>query len=198
MSSPAATSSTIWAEMLKDLAHKEVRRINRSSEDSQLRRIIQRQASNRKSFISTPKKPLISWTAKDDADFDRWIHAEPPRPVPFELASGLEQWTPGDPIILTTGDRKHFGWIRPKGGNIRSRWLGFNVETHRINLDEICLRDPRRAWAHPYLMQVGVALLLGERDPHYAWLLPEPSTVESPKWVELWRLLFEAKQELWW
>ena len=107
-------------------------------------------------------------------------------------------WTAGDPVILTTGDRKHFGWIRPKGGSIRSRWLAFNPETHQIDMNEVMLRDPRAAWGHPYLLQLGVAMLLSERDPHYAWLLPEPHTIESPKWRDLWQLFFDSKQELWW
>ena len=121
-----------------------------------------------------------------------------PEPVPFELASGLQQWRAGDPVTLTTDGKEHLGWIRPKSGCVRPRWLGFNVETHRINLDEVMLRDPRKAWAHSWLLQLGVALLLGEKDPAHAWLLPEPSSIDAPKYRELWQVLFEAKQELWW
>ena len=196
MHSPDRKSSTIWGELLREVAQKEVRRITRSSTESQLQKIINRQLNEQKPVFSTPDRPLISWDSRNQAAFEAWMAAAPPAPVRWEEASGCRQWTAGDPIVLTTEGKTHLGWIKIRGCHVGPRWCGFDPETKRLDLDEVALRDPREAWSHSWLLQLANALLLADRhEPGYGWLRPNIDS-DDPWDLEAGRLLCEAHQEL--
>lgn len=105
-------------------------------------------------------------------------------------------YTPGDPIVLTTEGEEHRGWIKPRGASITKRWLGFDVETFRINLDEIALRDPRKHWGHFWMLQLGAALLSAEAgEDSYRWLLPNLDGTTAYD-LEMSQVLLDAMQDL--
>ena len=111
-------------------------------------------------------------------------------------ADGREMYTPGDPIVLTTEGEEHLGWIKPRGASITKRWLGFDVESFRIDLDEITLRDPRKHWGHSWMLQLGGALLNAEAgDDSYRWLMPNLNGASAYD-LEIGQVLFEALQDL--
>ena len=196
MHSPAVKGSGLYLDLLRQAAQKEIRRINRSSDELQLKRVIQRAAANQETFFSTAQKPLIEWTSANDRDFDRWLHAPVPNPVRWEEASCHKMWTPGDPIVLNTDGRDHVGWIKIDGWSVTPYWLGFDPDTLRIDLEHVTLRDPRKHWAHAWLLQCANALVTGDSgNGCYRWMVPELSTTD-PQELELLQVLFEARMDL--
>jgi hypothetical protein len=111
--------------------------------------------------------------------------------VAFEELDAHVKWPPGQPVLLTTGGHQHRMFVRLASAWFSPRWLkpGPGWLAH---LCELSTRDPRRLWAHPWVLELALALLAAPGDDRLAWL-QDLSDESEPDLVDL---LFEAQQEL--
>ena len=194
MSSRAAKNSTIWGELLREAAKQEVRRIERSSTDTAIRKALSR--VEQKVYRSTPEQPLIPWQPSDEQAFWQWQRKPAPPIIRWEEVTGYQQWEPGQEFLLLTEGELHSMWVGIQHWSVGPRWLGFNPSDGRIDVDQLVTRDPREVWRDAWLLQLGNALVMADRgDPAYSWLRPGLE-LQDPKNAGLIQVLMNALSEL--
>jgi hypothetical protein len=112
--------------------------------------------------------------------------------VAWEVLDPCRQWTAGQPVLLRTGGREHFAYVRLIGFAFSPRWLAGSIPEGRVSPAELTLRDPRSVWADAYELQLAQALLSAEADARCAWMR-DVDEVQEP---ELFDLLLLAREEL--
>ena len=194
MSSRAAKNSIIWGELLREAAKQEVRRIERSSTDTAIRRALSR--VEQKTYRSTAEQPLIEWQPADEAAFKAWLHKEAPPIRRWEEATGFQQWEPGQEFLLISDGEMHSMWVGIEGWSVRPRWLGFEPGSGRLRVEQLVTRDPRTVWCDSWKLQLGNALKAADRgDAAYAWLRPGLE-LDDPENAGLIQVLMDALGEL--
>lgn len=166
-------------------------RLASSSRDFSLRKALERRQEAAAGPVSTIDHPLPWWLPSTSAEHAAWLNAPPPDPVPYEQLDAHVKWPPGQPVLLTTGGHRHRMFVRLTSAWFAPRWLkpGPGWLAH---LCELSTRDPRRLWAHPWVLELALALLAVPGDDRLAWLR-DLSDESEPDLVDL---LFEAQQEL--
>ena len=120
---------------MREVAKQEVRRIERSSTDSAIRRALSR--VDQKTFRSTAEQPLIEWTAEDEAAFWAW-HRKPAPPIRrWEEVTGFEMWEVGQEFLLLTEGELHSMWVGIEGWSVRPRWLGFTPGSGKLWAEQL-------------------------------------------------------------
>lgn len=143
------------------------------------------------SWTPDPGQPLLWWSRQNAAEHSEWLSLDL-QPIAWERCRWIEQHWAGQPVILRTAGRQHLAYVRLSSCRFR-RWLTPG-EGGLIDPCELTMSDPRQGpWQHPYLLQLGLALLDAERSPQgqHAWLAG--SWEETP---DLAALLEEARSAL--
>lgn len=137
--------------------------------------------------------PLPWWLPTTSAEHRAWLAAPVPAALPYEEMSAHQPWAPGTPVLLRTDGVEHLLYVKLESPFFGPRWLGATVTgPRRICPSELSTRDPRQAWAHPWVLQLALALLAAPGDDRLAWLLDIDEETEP----DLAGLLLEAQQEL--
>ncbi|WP_413440124.1 hypothetical protein [Synechococcus sp. MIT S1220] len=179
---------------MREAAKQEIRRIERSSTDTAIRRALSR--VDLKTYRSTEEQPLIEWRPSDEAEFWAWHRKPAPPTRRWDEATGFEMWEPGQEFLLLTEGELLSMFVPINGCSVRPRWLGFTPGSGRLRLDQLTTRNPREVWHDPWLLQLANALVKADRgDPAYAWLKPglDPA---KPKNLGLIGVLCDALSEL--
>ena len=182
------------ASLLKEVATQELIRLQRSSQDSAIRKALNR--SDQPRYRSTAEQPLIEWTASDEAEFHAWLHREAPPIRRWEEATGFQQWQVGQEFLLISDGELHSMFVPIEGWSVRPRWLGFTPGSGRLRVEQLVTRDPREVWHDAWLLQLGNALVMADRGAQgYAWL-KEGLDPSKPENLELLGVLCDALAEL--
>lgn len=144
--------------------------------------------------MSTPENPLPWWLPTTSAEHRAWLEERVLDSVPYEAMGAYEPWAPGTPVLLRTGDRQHFFYVKVDGACFRPRWLRTTYVDGRrlICPSELTPRDPHRLWCNAWELNLALALLAAPGDPRLEWLRDLDAETEP----DLCALRDLAEQEL--